>query len=210
MSLQPKPHLSFEDWLAAERASLEGRSEYIGGEVFAMSGASAAHNGIVMNIGSELRTQMKGRPCQVYANDMKVRVRASDTGTYPDLVAFCGEHQFQDGRRDLLLNPSLIVEVLTARDGRDIRNAGAVADNSDSTDAYDRGGKFALYRQIPSLQEYLLVSQHQVQVELHTRGDYGRWILRDFTALTDSVPLTSLGCTLALAEVYDKVEFVPA
>jgi Uma2 family endonuclease len=164
MSLQPKPHVSFEDWLEGERAALEGRSEYIGGEVFAMTGASAAHNGIVTNISSELRTQMKGRPCQVYANDMKVRVRASNAGTYPDL--------------------SLIVEVL-----------------SDSTEAYDRGGKFALYRQIPSLREYLLVSQRQVQVDLYTRGDDDRWTLTDFTALTDSVPLASVDCTLALAEI---------
>jgi Uma2 family endonuclease len=184
MSLQPKPHVSFEDWLEGERAALEGRSEYIGGEVFAMTGASAAHNGIVTNISSELRTQMKGRPCQVYANDMKVRVRASNAGTYPDLVAFCAEHEFQDGRRDVLLNPSLIVEVL-----------------SDSTEAYDRGGKFALYRQIPSLREYLLVSQRQVQVDLYTRGDDDRWTLTDFTALTDSVPLASVDCTLALAEI---------
>lgn len=208
MSPQPKPHLSFEDWLEGERASLEGRSEYLGGEVFAMSGASAAHNGIVMNIGSGLRTRMEGCPCQVYANDMKVRVRGSDAGAYPDLVAFCGEHEFQDDRRDVLLNPSLIVAVLTAREGRDIRNAGAVADNSDSTEAYDRGRKFALHRQIPSLREYLLVSQRQAQVELYTRGDDGRWILGDFNALTDSVPLTSVDCTPALAEVYDKVELL--
>ena len=193
MSLQPKPHLSFEDWLEAERASLEGRSEYISGEVFAMSGASAAHNGIVRNISGQLWTQMKGRPCQVYANDMKVRVRAPNAGTYPDLVAFCAEHEFQDGRRDVLLNPSLIVEVL-----------------SDSTEAYDRGRKFALYRQMPSLREYLVVSQRQAQVELYTCGDDGRWILRDFNALTDSIPLTSVACTLDLAEVYDKVEFIAA
>ncbi len=188
MSLQPKPHLSFEDWLEGERAALEGRSEYIGGEVFAMTGASAAHNAIVRNISGQLWTQMKGRPCQVYANDMKVRVNASSAGTYPDLVAFCTQPEFQDSRSDVLLNPSLIVEVL-----------------SDSTEAYDRGGKFALYRQIPSLREYLLISQHQVQVDLYTRGDDDRWTLTDFTALTDSVPLGSVDCTLALAEVYDKV-----
>ena len=193
MSLQPKPQLSFEDWLAGERAAIEGRSEYIGGEIFAMTGASAAHNGIVRNISGELWTQMKGRPCQVYANDMKVRIRTANAGTYPDLVAFCAEHEFQDGRRDLLLNPSLIVEVL-----------------SDSTEAYDRGGKFALYRQIPSLREYLLVSQHRVQVDLYTRDDDDRWTLRDFTALTDTVTLSSVDCTLALAGVYDKVEFFAA
>ena len=190
---QPKPHLTFEDWLEAERASLEGRSEYIDGEVFAMTGASAAHNAIVRNISGLLWMQMKGRPCQVYANDMKVRVRTSNIGTYPDLVAFCAEHEFQDNRRDILLNPSLIVEVL-----------------SGSTEAYDRGDKFALYRQIPSLREYLLVSQHQVAVDLYTRGEDGRWILTDFSDLNDSIHLASVDCTLDLAEVYDKVEFVPA
>lgn len=193
MSLQAKPHLSFEEWLEGERASLEGRSEYVGGEVFAMTGAMEAHNTVVANIVGELRTQMKGRPCRIYANDMKVRIRAAGAGTYPDLVALCGEREFQDGRRDLLLNPSLICEVL-----------------SDSTEAYDRGDKFALYRQIPSLREYLLVSQYRVQVELYSRGEDGRWTLTDYSTLTDSVPLASVDCTLALAEVYDKVEFLPA
>ena len=193
MSLAPKHHLSFDDWLEGERASLEGRSEFVGGEVFAMTGASVEHNAIVTNIVRELGTQMKGRPCQVYANDLKVRIRSADAGKYPDLIALCGEHQFQDGRRDVLLNPSLIVEVL-----------------SDSTEAYDRGDKFALYRQIPSLQEYLLVSQHRVQVELYSRGEDGRWTLTDFSALTDSAPLASVHCTLSLAEVYDKVDFSPA
>jgi Uma2 family endonuclease len=133
---------------------------------------------------------MKGRPCHVYANDLKVRVRTADAGKYPDLIALCGEHEFQDGRRDVLLNPSLICEVL-----------------SDSTEAYDRGNKFAIYRQIPSLREYLLVSQQRVQVELYSCGDDGRWTLSDYSAPTDSVPLASVGCTLALAEVFDKVEF---
>ena len=193
MSLQPKPQLTFEDWLETERASLEGRTEYLGGEVFAMTGVSVEHNAILVNIASELRTQMKGRPCQVYANDLKVRIRPADAGKYPDLIALCGEHQFQDGRRDVLLNPSLIAEVL-----------------SDSTEAYDRGKKFAIYRQIPSLREYLLVSQHQVLVVLYSRADDGRWTLSDFAALTGSVPLPSGGCTLSLAEVYDKVDLPAA
>ena len=193
MSLQPKLQLTFDDWLEGERASLEGRSEYLDGEVFAMTGASVEHNAIVVNIVRELSIQMKGRPCQVYANDLKVRIRPADAGKYPDLIALCGEHQFQDGRRDVLLNPSLIVEVL-----------------SDSTEAYDRGKKFAIYRQIPSLREYLLISQHQVQVELFSRGDDGRWTLSDYSALSDSVLLPSVGCTLSLAEVYDKVDLQPA
>ncbi|WP_295383938.1 Uma2 family endonuclease [uncultured Thiodictyon sp.] len=189
MSLQPKPHVSFDDWLAGERAALEDRNEYIDGKVRPKTGASAAHNAIVMNVAGQLWTQMKGRPCQVYANDMKVRIRAANAGTYPGLVAFCAEHEFQDDRTDMLLNPSLIVEVL-----------------SDSTEAYDRGGKFALYRQVPSLREYLLISQHQAQVDLYTRGADDRWILTDFNALTDSVYLPSVDCTLDLAEVYDKID----
>ena len=188
MSLRPKHHLSFEEWLEAERASAEGRSEYVDGEVFAMTGASAEHNTIVMNIGRELSIQLKGRPCQVYANDMKVLIRSASAGKYPDLVAFCGEPELLDGRRDVLLNPSLLVEVL-----------------SDSTEAYDRGDKFALYRQIPSLREYLLVSQSRVLVELFSRGDDGRWVLADYRSLNDRVPLPSLDCTLDLAEIYDKV-----
>jgi Uma2 family endonuclease len=192
MSLQPKPQLTFDEWLEAERASLDERTEYLAGEAFAMTGASVEHNAIVVNIASELRTQMKGRPCQVYANDLKVRIRTADAGKYPDLIALCGEHQFQDGRRDVLLNPSLIVEVL-----------------SDSTEAYDRGKKFSIYRQIPSLREYLLVSQHQVLVELYSRADDGRWTLADFSALSERVPLPSVGCLLSLAEIYDKVELQP-
>ncbi|WP_051088822.1 Uma2 family endonuclease [Lamprocystis purpurea] len=130
------------------------------------------HNAIVVNIVSELSIRMKGRPCQVYANDLKVRIRSADTGKSPDLIALCGEHQFHDGRRDVLLNPRLIVEVL-----------------SDSTEACDRGKKIAIYRQIPSFREYLLVSQHQVQVDLFSRANDGRWTLSDYSALTDCVPL---------------------
>ena len=193
MSLQPKYNLSFEEWLESERAAAEGRSEYVNGEVFAMTGASAEHNTIVMNIGGELRAQLKGRPCQVYANDMKVLIRSANAGKYPDLVAFCGEPELLDGRRDVLLNPSLLVEVL-----------------SDSTEAYDRGDKFALYRQIPSLREYLLVSQGRVLVELFTRGEDGRWVLADYRSLNDRVPLPSLDCTLDLAEIYDKVALPPS
>ncbi len=188
MFLQPKPFLSLDDWLEGERAVLEGRSEYLDGEVFAMTGASFKHNIIVMNIGRELSIQLKGRPCQVYANDMKVLIRSANAGKYPDLVAHCGEPELLDDRQDVLLNPSLIVEVL-----------------SDSTETYDRGGKFALYRQIPSLQEYLLVSQDQVRVELYRRSEGGRWTLTEYAGLEDRIPLESLDCTLALAEIYDKV-----
>ena len=189
---QPKPILTFDDWLANERAAIEGRNEYIDGEVFAMTGAREQHNLIVTNLIGELHPQMKGRPCRVYANDMKVRIRTANAGTYPDLVALCGEHEFLDERRDLLLNPSLIVEVL-----------------SNSTEAYDRGDKFAIYRRIPSLTEYLLISQYRLAVELFSRGADDRWTLSEFTALDATVTLASVGCTLTLAQIYDKVDLEP-
>jgi Uma2 family endonuclease len=189
MSLQPRPTLSFEEWLEGERFALEGRSEFVDGEVFAMTGASLAHNAIVSNIIREISIQMRGRPCQVYANDLKVLIRTANAAKYPDLVALCGAPELLDDRRDVLLNPGLIVEVL-----------------SDSTEAYDRGDKFALYRQIPSLREYLLVSQNRIGVELYSRGTDNHWTLTDYTGLTDQVRLASVDCALALAEVYDKLD----
>ena len=188
MAPQPKFQPSIEDWLEGERAARETRCEFVAGEIFAMTGASLAHNAIVTNISGELRSQLKGRPCQVYANDLKVLIRGANAGTYPDLVALCGKPELLDQRQDVLLNPSLIVEVL-----------------SDSTEAYDRGGKFALYRQIPSLKEYLLVSQHEVRLDLYIRDGDGRWVLTDYTRITDRVELASIDCALAVGEVYDKV-----
>ena len=193
MALQSKPTPSFDAWLEGERAAIEGRSEFVDGEVFAMTGARLTHNAIVSNINREISIQLKGRRCQVYANDVKILIRSADAGKYPDLVALCGDPELLDDRRDVLLNPSLIVEVL-----------------SDSTEAYDRGEKFALYRQLPSLRDYVLVSQHRVGVELYTRDAKNRWTLTAYAALTDSVPLTSIGCTLALAEIYDKLDVASA
>jgi Uma2 family endonuclease len=189
MSLQPKPHYSFDDWLAAERESIESKSEYIDGEVFAMTGASEAHNLIVANVIRELGVQMKGRPCRVYPSDLKLQIEASNEGRYPDLMALCGDRRFYDGRRDTILNPGLIVEVL-----------------SPSTEAYVRGKKTDAYRGVPSLKDLLLLSQHAIRAELYTRTEDGRWLLADFRDLSDSIPLSSVGCTLSLAEAYDKVD----
>ena len=134
MALQPKSQLAFDDWLAAERAATQGRSEYVDGEIFAMAGASETHNLIAGNIFATLHNCFKGRPCYVYTSDMKVRIESANLGFYPDAMAVCGERVFWDERKDVLANPALIVEVL-----------------SDSTEAYDRGDKFAHYRTIPSL-----------------------------------------------------------
>lgn len=189
MALQPTPHLSFEDWLEGERAALDERCEYVNGEIFAMSGGTAEHHAIIGNLFGQIWNQIKGRPCRVYGQGMRLQIKAADAGKYPDLMALCGEQAFHDGRRDLLLNPSLIVEVL-----------------SDSTEGYDRGGKFALYRQLPSLREYVLVAQDRVSVEIFTPGDQGRWVLEAYEDLEATVQLPSIGCTLALAEIYDGID----
>jgi Uma2 family endonuclease len=192
MSLQPKPQLRFADWLAAERASDQGRTEFLDGEVFAMAGGSEAHNLIAANVLGELRSRFKGRPCYVYTSDMKVRVESANLGTYPDVMAVCGERLFWDERRDVITNPTLIVEVL-----------------SDGTESYDRGDKFAYYRSLPSLQAYLLLSQHRVGAELFLRQPGGAWMLHTYSDLGADIPLVVFDTVLPLAEVYDKVEFGP-
>jgi Uma2 family endonuclease len=189
---QPKPFLSFEDWLAAERASRDGRTEYVNGETFAMASASETHNLIVANVIGELRNQFKGRPCVVYPSDMKVRIEAARTGTYPDVLVVCGPRAFLDESRDVLTNPTVIVEVL-----------------SDSTEAWDRGGKFAAYRTLPSLRAFLLLSQRERQAELFVRSDDDTWNLRVFSGPYAVVPLAAAEALLTLAEVYDKVDLPP-
>lgn len=140
MSLQPKPCLSPEDYLALER-SAEFKSEYFDGQIFAMAGASESHNIITLNVGSEIRQQLKKCPCTVYVSDMRVKVGPTGLFTYPDVVVVCGQAQFDDSHLDTLLNPTLIVEVL-----------------SDSTEAYDRGRKFEHYCKLESLAEYVLIA----------------------------------------------------
>jgi len=189
MPIAPQPRLSFEDWLAIERAATDQRSEYVGGEVFAKAGGTEEHNLIVLNVGAELHNQLKDKPCRVYANDMKVRIDSDDVGTYPDVMVICGERQFYDDRRDVVTNPTLIVEVL-----------------SDASEAYDRGDKFRHYRNLPSLQAYLLLSQYRIQAELFQRQPDGTWSLSSYQDPSESIPLRVVDAELSLAEVYEKVE----
>ena len=189
MSLRPKPYLSPEDYLALER-SAEFKSEYFDGEIFAMAGASESHNLIVINTIRELSIQLKKRPCKVYANDMRVRVSPTGLFTYPDVMVVCGQAQFDDSHLDTLLNPTLIVEVL-----------------SDSTEAYDRGRKFEHYRKLESLAEYVLITQHRPHVESYRRQPDQRWVFAESDGLDSRLPLDAIDCELVLAEIYDKVEF---
>lgn len=187
MSSQPTTYLTPEEYLAIERKA-EYKSEYINGEIVAMTGASREHNLIVVNIAGELRQQLRGRPCEMYANDMRVRVPSTQLYTYPDVTVVCDEPQFEDDYLDTLLNPTLIIEVL-----------------SESTEGYDRGKKFGFYRTIPSLAEYLLVAQDEQRIEQYAKQQDGRWLLSESSSADDLIELVSIQCQLALKEVYDKV-----
>ncbi len=188
MPLQPKPRLTPEDYLALER-SADFKSEYFNGETFAMTGASRAHNTIVLNIGSEIRQQLKQRPCKAYVNDMRVKVDPTGLYIYPDVVVVCGKEQFDDTHLDTLLNPTLIVEIL-----------------SESTEAYDRGRKFEHYRKLDSLAEYVLIAQNRPHIESYRRQADQQWLLTECSELDGTLRLPSIDCDLALVEIYDKVE----
>ena len=175
------------EYLRRERSALH-KSEYRDGEVVAMTGASRAHNLIASNLCRELSQQLRGGPCEVYVADMRVKVNEAGLYTYPDVVAACGEIRFEDDVTDTLFNPTLVVEVL-----------------SWFTEAYDRGEKFALYRRLESLQEYLLLAQDRVRAEHYVReGD--RWAFIELNSLDDVLTLPSIDCRVRLADVYERVE----
>lgn len=181
--------MTAEEYLALERQA-SYKSEYCNREVFAMAGASRRHNLIALNIGAELRAQLKQRLCEVYTSDMRVKVSRTGLYTYPDVVVVCGEPTFEDAEVDTLLNPTLLVKVL-----------------SKSTEDYDRGGKFEHYRTLTSLQEYLLVAQDRCHVVHYTRQPDNTWLLAETDKITDQLHLPLLGCDPALSEVYAKVSF---
>ncbi|MBC6700487.1 Uma2 family endonuclease [Hymenobacter puniceus] len=185
----PLTHVSPEEYLEAERKA-EHKHEYWNGDIRAMSGASFAHNQICMNLGAELYLQLKGKSCTVVGSDQRVQVLSETTFVYPDLTVVCGPREFQDKMKpDTLLNPTLLVEVLSA-----------------STKSNDRGDKFFLYRQIPSLRQYLLLDSQTIHAELHTRDELGRWILTETSDRTTILELDSITCRVPLTDLYTGVE----
>ena len=190
MALQTLPGYSFDDYLSVERGAVDEKHEYVAGRVYAMAGASYNHNLIVTNLSAELHTQLKRRPCGMLTNDMRVRIDAANACKYPDIVALCKEPRFYDERSDVLMNPTLLVEVL-----------------SPSTEAYDRGGKFAVYRSLPSLQEYALIAQDDLSVEVFTRQRDSRWLLSAYGEAKDEAIFDLIGCQVPLRGIYDKVRF---
>lgn len=177
------PKLTPQDYLVQERIA-ETKSEYIAGEIFAMAGGSPAHNLISANAMRELGNRLKQRPCRVYSSDQRVAV--ADAYVYPDVSVVCGQPEFSDD--DNLVNPTLIVEVL-----------------SKSTEDYDLGGKFARYRQVATLSEYLTIAQDRVEVLLHQRQAEGRWLLSEITRADALIELPGVGCQLSVAELYHQV-----
>lgn len=189
MSAIPKTKLTPQEYLEFERKS-EIKHEYFNGEIFAMSGAKRRHNVIAWNIGGELRQKLKGNNCEAYPSDMRVFIPETGLYTYPDLVVVCDDPVFQDNVFDTLLNPVLLIEVL-----------------SETTESYDRGKKFQHYRSIESLQEYVLVSQDEARIEKYVKQGDGFWILSEAVGLDSEIKFDSIDCVIALSEVYDKVNF---
>ena len=198
MSTSPKAFLTPEQYLEIERRA-EFRSEYYQGEMFAMAGPLAMagarrnHNLLAGNAFGQIHAQLRHHDCEVYSNDMRVRVAATGLYAYPDIVIACGLIEFLDANEDTLLNPTVIVEVPSA-----------------STEAYDRGKKFEIYRSLDSLNEYVLVSSDRIQIEHYGRQSEGKWLLTAASRLEDTLDLESAGCSLRLADVYERVEFAPA
>ena len=186
MSSLPPYYLNPEEYLTIERRA-EYKSEYVDGVMYAMAGGSERHNLIAGNLVTELNIQLRKAPCRVYPSDLKVRVPNSKRFFYPDVSVVCGDTRFADDERDVVLNPVLIVEVL-----------------SESTAAFDRGKKFQSYQQIESLQEYLLVSQDEYVVEHYLRQGDGHWLYTKVSGLEEAVILPGLKSQLALSEIYSK------
>ncbi|HEX5085867.1 MAG TPA: Uma2 family endonuclease [Blastocatellia bacterium] len=198
----PRSRIYFteEEYLAIERASDE-RHEYIDGRIFAMAGESDQHGEICVNLIGELRSQLSGKPCRVRAQNTKVRSGPEPKPpqtpegfySYPDVLVVCGERQFHDKYRDVLLNPNVIIDVL-----------------SKSTEAFDRGEKFLRYRTwLPTLTDYILVSQDKPVIEHYRRQSGGDWALSTFDGLDALFKIESIGCSLKLSDIYDGVQFIP-
>jgi Uma2 family endonuclease len=192
MSTQSKAYLTPEQYLEIERKA-EWKSEYYRGEMTSMPHPRFAHVQVVSALVGELSDQVRNTDHEVLFSQMRVYAPRADFITYPDLLVVPRHPQFLDRELDTVLNPTVIVEVL-----------------SESTDAYDRGRKFELYRALDTLEEYVMISSHRVRVERYTRLPDGAWNYGEKTDLSDTVELKSLDCSLRLADIYERVDFTKA
>jgi len=189
MTAEPTRRVSPEDYLATEESS-ESRNELIDGVVVAMSGNTYPHVLIVDNLVLELNGRLRGKPCRMSSNQLKVKVELTGDYFYPDLVGICGAPIFEGPGQLTLLNPTLLIEVL-----------------SPSTEGYDRGRKFLHYQQIPTLREYVLVAQDEPRVELYSRGENSAWTYNRISGPEATVSFASIDCTVPLADIYRDVAF---
>ena len=191
MSANVIPHVTPEEYLEGELKA-EYKSEYYKGQIYAMAGASLTHVTIVSNFTAELRQALRGGTCVAVSSDLRLRVSFAGLYTYPDVIVICGQVRYADDKSHTITNPTVIIEVL-----------------SPSTEAHDRGFKFAQYRKIDSLHEYVLVSQSEPRVEkFHRRGE--QWVLSECVGIEAVCELESVNCRIQLAEIYDKVAFESA
>ncbi len=187
--LNPKDkYISPEEYFRLEEAS-DSKSEYFQGEIFAMVGASLAHDRIAVNVVSDLDSALEGSDCVVFSSDVKVGVEAGKHFFYPDASVVCGNVELEKDRNDTIVNPVVIFEVL-----------------SKSTGDYDRGTKFVAYRRIPALREYVLIDQYSCRVEHFFKDENGRWILEDLNNPQDMLKLDSIGVRLPLERIYRRLE----
>ena len=185
-TLTAQTHLTPEEYLTWERKQ-PFKNEYHNGQIIAMSGANRSHNRITVDITIQLGNQLMDSECEVFANEMRVRTSPEISYFYPDVIVVCGEPRFEDDTFDTLLNPIVVVEVL-----------------SPSTAAYDRGEKFEYYKQLASLQEYILISQDRVRVESYQRQGT-RWLHNTLQRLEDLLSLPSIECEVPLRAIYRRV-----
>jgi Uma2 family endonuclease len=174
---------TFAEYLVQEKAS-QTKHEFLDCEIFDMAGGTIEHARLASKVDGELRVQLRGRRCEAFSSDLRVRVLATGLGTYPDLSIVSGRIETDPADRNTIVNPVVLVEVL-----------------SDGTEAYDRGEKFAHYRRIPSLREYVMVSQHEPRIEVFRRNEDGSWTLYEAVG-GETAKLLSIDCQLAVDEVY--------
>jgi Uma2 family endonuclease len=187
---KPVPkYLPPEEYLAREE-TVTHKSEYYQGEIFAMAGNTIDHNRIVRNLTEQLNRSFQNKNCEAFNEHVRLCADTMQFFAYPDILVVCGKIQFYENRRDTLLNPILIVEVL-----------------SDSTENYDRGQKFKFYRSIPTLREYLLIDQYKIRLEQFSLGPQGKWMLSDYDGAEAVLNCTSIDFQIPLNEIYHRVEF---
>lgn len=188
MGLPETVYISEKDYLDTERLAL-GKQEYYKGEIFAMGGASISHNKIAINCTTDISNKLKGKKCQPFGSDLRIHIPKNTLFTYPDISIICGKIETTDDIFDTVTNPSVIIEIL-----------------SPSTRNYDKGEKFTLYREIDSLQEYILIDSERIMVEKFIRNADNSWQLTEYKSIEQSFSITTVSIEMKLTDIYEGLE----